>query len=221
VEGLIFWATLAAIIGGTGTVLRVFFSDRAKAKRAIKRAKRKNIADVQDGEIVKIRGTLRYAGSTVVAPISGRQCVAFNVMVEQSQGKRTPIRFTEDDCTTFLLEDATGKALVSPTLARLVVSTDAHRRSGVFEDPTPQMITLLDDHGVDYKGIFLNNETRYVEGILEEGETVAVLGLAHWEPDPDPGTAARGGYRERATRLRITDPPEGETIVSDEPSVLD
>lgn len=64
--GFLFVVGMGVVIAGTGLVMRTFFSDRAKAMRLIKRAARKPIADVRDGEVVKIVGSSR--SSSRMAP---------------------------------------------------------------------------------------------------------------------------------------------------------
>ncbi len=38
--------------------------------------------------------------------------------------------------------------------------------------------------------------------------------------ESDPAAASGAGFRERALRLRVLAPPEGRTVLSDDPSML-
>lgn len=215
------WICVAVAIGAVATVRQVFFSARAKARRAIAKAVRKRIADVQDGEIAKICGILVYGSETLTAPITGRQCAAYSVVVrERDRDARNTATIDEADARSFRVEDESGVAWVQPTLVDLVVSMDRNLQTGFFEDPTPRMTAFLDAHGLEARGFLFNRVLEFSEGILEGGEAVAVLGVGAWEPDPDPTSSGRGGYRERAVRLRVTDPPDANMILSDDPATL-
>jgi hypothetical protein len=95
---------------------------------------------------------------------------------------------------TFRVRDATGEALVR-----------AHHRAGislrrhhVARDDNMGIDRELHDY-LERKGHALFYQWRAVEGVLEEGARVAVMGLARWEPD----TAAEPSYREWPMRLVI------------------
>jgi hypothetical protein len=62
--------------------------------------------------------------------------------------------------------------------------------------------------------------TQCVEGVLEVGEAVAVLGRVGMETDPDPH-ASGGGYRGRAMRPVLIDlGPHEPMVISDDPDAL-
>lgn len=164
---------------------------------------------------------LVYGSETLTAPITGRQCAAYSVVVrERDRDARNTATIDEADARSFRVEDESGVAWVQPTLVDLVVSMDRNLQTGFFEDPTPRMTAFLDAHGLEARGFLFNRVLEFSEGILEGGEAVAVLGVGAWEPDPDPTSSGRGGYRERAVRLRVTDPPDANMILSDDPATL-
>lgn len=217
----LFVVGVGVVIAGAGLVMHTFFSDRAKAKRAIKRAQRKRIVDVRDGEVVKIVGTLRYADEVLEAPLTGRECAAWTVTVEDQGGKsRRTVIDDRAEVVSFFVEDDVGRAFIEGVATHVIVR-DAHFRQGFLEAPTPRMTEFLHARGEDPKGVIFHRSLEYREGAIEAGETVAVLGIGRWEPDPDPEAMSRRGYRDRAMRLRISPPPTQPILVSDEPSVLD
>ncbi len=200
-------------------VYRVLFSPRARAKRALRTARRKPIREVLDGEVVKICGKLRYQGTPLEAPLTGRACAGWTVVV-QEQGRQGHTTIRDHSCVAFVVEDDSGRAVVDPVLVDLVLTVDRHLRSGLFELPSRRMAVFLRKHHERTHGWLLPRGLEYTEGALEEGEEVSVLGQGRWEPDPDPASATCAGYRGRATRLRIVDPPAGKMLVSDDPSTL-
>lgn len=205
-------------------ILAWYFDEERRAKRALRSIPAMPIAEAPEGGVVKVCGTLRYAGEPIVAPLSGRSCAAFLVEVEEHQrsGKQSRWRtiITERNAVDFLVEGADGHALVRASGAQLVLVRDARFTSGVFNDATPELERYLARHGHHSTGLFgFNKAIRYKEGVLEEGEEVAVLGLARWEHDPDVA-AAGGGYRERPRRLVLDLSDQGQLLVSDDASVL-
>lgn len=217
------------ILGVTSAVTYLF-SPAARLRRTLARAPRYSIAEAVDGEIVKVAGRLEYAGDALEAPLSGRACVLFELVIEEyrSSGKsgRWVQIIREVGGRDFLLRDDTGKALVrvgddDDRGRGLLIHKDVNRRSGTCNDATPDLEALLARHGHSSQGWFFNKAIRYNEGVLEEGEQVVVAGLGRWEPDPDPDPGAlMGGYRDAPRRLVLGRSEAVPLLVSDDPSVL-
>lgn len=205
--------------------VRWYLSDEQKAKRALREAQQLPIREVRDGQVVKVCGRLRYVGEPLVAPLSGRRCGAWRVEVDeyQSRGKGGSWHnvITETEAGDIELDDGTGTARVSALGAQLVVVKDAHYSSGTFNDPTPVLERYLAKHGQEATGMLgFNKGFRYREGALEEGEEVAVLGVARWQHHPRAEARGARGYRELPRRLVLEPPAAAALIVSDDPSVL-
>jgi hypothetical protein len=179
---------------------------------------------------VRIVGELRSHAALLQAPLTGRACACFVVHVEEQRrhGKTTSWRSLvhESRSRDFVVEDATGRAIVQTRGIEVAVVLDHHERSGFLADAPPALERFLAGHGHSTTGLFgLNKTIRYREGALEPGETVAVLGRARWEDDPEPGAAtdaARGGYRDTARRRRLViEAGElGPVRASDDPAAL-
>jgi len=216
---LVIYGVGAALAIGAGIAYRRFYSFEGRARRKLRKAPSRRIADVIDGEIVKVLGTLRYGERRLEAPLTGRPCAAWKVVVFGNQGRdRTPT-LEADETTDFLVEDDSGRAYVHVPLAVLAIVQDRHLRSGIVEEPTQRMQDFLFHRNWETHGLFLRRELRYQEAVLEEGEDVAVCGVAHWEPDPDPA-ASGTTYRDKPMRLRIEGPGTNLVILSDDPSVV-
>lgn len=211
--------TIMAIVAA----YQYWFSEAAKVRRALKSAPRMRIAQAPQGSVVKIAGRVRPVGPLLRAPISGRPCVYFEVIVEQyrSSGRsgywERLIR--ETDVRDFLLEDGSGRALVQTIDMRVVAVYDNERRSGFMNDASPELKAFLASHGQSSEGILFNKTLRYKEAVFEPNETVSALGVARWEHDPDP-TEAGTGYRDMPKRLVIESRPEGPVLASDEPGTV-
>lgn len=214
---------VACLLGGS-LIWRLYFSRAAAARRALKAVQRVTVAGAPDGRLVKLVGTLRYAHHPLLmAPISERGCALYQVLIREqkrsgSKGVWETIIEASECQRCFWLEDHTGRALIKPVLTQVALVLDSHQRTGIFSDPTPQLDAFLLEHGQDTKGWLFTRNLKVEEGVLEEGEQVAVMGLARWEPDPDPRAPA-AGLRRRAMRLVVTDPPDGPMLLSDEPKL--
>src|SRR5262249_46536418 len=147
-----------------------------------------------------------YEVQPLVAPLSGRPCACYEVVVEELHGGGKHRRWRkvihELVACDFVLRDQTGKAVVRGSGAQLLVHQDANFRSGFFNDSMPHLDAFLARHGRSSRGWIFNKRIRYNEGVLEANEPVVAYGYARWEPDPtpDPGAPA-AGYREGPTRL--------------------
>lgn len=200
---------LVGVFGAVG-VGGWYFSEHQRRLRELREVDVIKIADVVAGDVVRIVGVLRHEGELLRAPLSGRACVHFDVRVSElvSRGKHSSWveRFSEIGSRPFVIEDESGRALVETTRFVCAIVRDANRRSGTFQDATPEMEALLSRHAMDSTGFLgLNRSLRYEEGVLEPGERVTVLGRARWEDDPDRVEAdrGRGGYRTSARRRRL------------------
>lgn len=199
--------------------IKVFSADN-RARGELSSARRRAIADVSDGERVRIVGRAVTA-QTVRAPLSGRACAYWRVLVEEDSGESgwgTVIDHAEG--VDFHVEDGTGRARVDTSKVKAILIRDHTRESGFGKDATPELEAFLASHGRTSAGWLFNKTLRYREGIVEAGETVAVAGFARWEPDPERAPSATG-YREvaPARRVVIEGGGQGHVLISDEPEL--
>jgi hypothetical protein len=199
-----------------------YYAERQTIRRQLRKTPTKRINELGDDELGKVVGRARALEEALLAPLTGRRCVYFEATIEEhrSSGKssywKTIIR--EKRGVPFMLEDDSGRALVDATAARFAIDVDGKSRSGTFDDPTDDEKAFLARHGQQGQGWIFNRPLRYREAVIEDGETIAVLGAGTREPDPD--AAPAGGYRDEApTRLRLTSSTKYPLIISDEPSL--
>lgn len=211
------------IFGLIGFVAWAFwhFSDDRKIRRQLRNAQAKRIIELADDELAKVVGRARVLDEALEAPLTKRRCVYFVATVEEhrSTGRssywKTVIR--EARGVPFMLEDGSGRALVDATAARISIDFDGRSQSGTFDDPTETEKAFLARHGQQGQGWIFNRRLRYREAVIEDGETIAVLGAGTREPDPDapPTDAYRGDAR---TRLRLTSSRKYPLVISDDPT---
>ena len=164
----------------------LFFSDKAKFRRRLKKAPLKKLDDLRDGEVARFTGKVELLDEPLIAPFSHRPCALFTTEVthHRSTGKSssTDTLIKEQKASRFLIRSAGGAvALIDNYKLRTLVVEDVRLASGFMDDPTPRMENYLNAHGIKSETMMgFNKSLQYREGVLEPGETVTVLGQGHW-----------------------------------------
>ncbi len=192
-----------------GTLL---FNRDARIKRALRKAPLVRVADFAEGSTGRVVGKVRMLEEHT-APLSGRPCAHYHlfVQVRRSSGRSSHwvTLINEHRMVDFVVEDETGRAAVETAGARIAVVKDAKARSGLFNSASPELQALLEARGHSSKGLLgFNKAMRYSEGVIEEGELVAVYGRASYQRQP--GDSRR--------TLVIGPPDQGSVLISDHPS---
>lgn len=208
-------ATVVAIVFILG-IGRVVLLHSRSVEALLKKTARVPVVMFPEGAVGKMTGKLSYVGEPLTAPITQRRCACYHILVqepqpgESSRGWRTVV--TDEGCQDFLLIDDTGKALVKMSGARIAVTKDRHFNAGYLKETYPGMEEVLKKHGYTARGLFgIKKALRYKEGILEEGEEVAVRGVGRWQDKP-------GGKGERLLIFECTS--ETTLAVSDDEKLL-
>jgi hypothetical protein len=213
-----------AVVAGVAIVAASFmWNEKARIRRELRGASRVDIGDLREGRTGRVVGVVGD-GETLQAPFTGRSCVFYEASVEEyrSSGKTGSWRqvVREARGVPFVLDDGTGRAIVDPSGARVAVDLDMTTRSGTFDDATPVEEEFLTRHGLRSTGWVFNKSLRYREGVIEVGETIAVMGQGVREPDPD-AVGKVGGYRSGPpTRLRLGGSARHPILLSDAPDTL-
>jgi len=211
--------TLLLVGIGVGVALGVSFIMRpaqAQPLKSLRELKRLSVGSVLEGRVCKIEGKVRLDKDTLVAPVSGRPCVYYVVRIETpgpsgADGWANLLRETEG--CDFVIDDGTGRVRVEVEGADVTLVKDV-----ASYDPS----TLEDGPGkefmVKHRRFFDEVRVRVLEGVIEEGEAVAIRGFAATEADP---SGHPTDYRAPAKRVVIRDMPGVPLYISDVPSALD
>jgi hypothetical protein len=157
--------------------------DRANRRRLVK-TKRTQLHQLRPG-IARVTGTVRRGPEVLLAPLSQRPCVAFEVRVEQYDGEDWGEKVRVREARPFAVVDETGEALVDPSLGfELLLDADVSGTDGGwFDDNAPfresnAAQALLHAHGIRTETWFFERpiRMRYFEGVVEEGELVSIYG---------------------------------------------
>lgn len=214
---------LAVVAGVAIVAASLMWNEKARIRRELRGAPRVDLAELREGRTGRVVGRVGE-GETLQAPFTGRSCVFYEATVEEyrSSGKTGSWRQVVREAmgVPFVLDDGTGRAIVDPRGARVAVDLDMTTRSGTFDDATPVEEQFLTRHGLRSTGWVFNKSLRYREGVIEIGETIAVMGQGVREPDPD-AVGKVGGYRSGPpTRLRLGGSARHPILLSDAPDTL-
>lgn len=191
--------------------------DAAKEVAAFSLAPRSTIEQAKDDTEVVIAGRVECI-DTLIAPFSERPCAAYHVRVEKKIGTSRFWREVFDEsesCSFFVADESGSRALVEGASVSPYFAFDASGHTGPFLKNERTRAFLL-ERGIKFDGFIFDKTLRVLEGVVEEGESVDVLGLAQWEADPE-GTWATDGYRGRSgsERLRLVGKNGGSVRVRD------
>jgi hypothetical protein len=171
-----------------------------RARRAFRWVRQSTVRDAPDGK-VHLRGRVRCDGPLLEAPVSGRQCVFHEVLIQE--GGRVVLRQLRG--VVFDLEDETGLArvvfadvgtapplLAGPRGLECVVPHDRFQSTGWSGRVVPRINSLMSDHGVAEPGSTAGRNLVAREGVILPGDSVAILGMGAREVAAQ---GAAGGYR--------------------------
>jgi len=185
---------LGICIGLTLVAVLIFLTwwlrNNPRNKRLLQKAKSLRIADVENGEYAKISGNVAPFGETLIAPLSGRECVYYKVTVEVGRAAMMEGDFSyaplisETESVVFLLEQENDSAHIVLENYDSLIKNDFGYESDPTQEATPKLEAFLEKYGEQSKDANGYSKTlRYREAILEIGEEVAIKGVGFWEED--------------------------------------
>lgn len=138
----------------------------------------------------EVRGTV-IGEESRTAPVSGRSCVFWRLLVEQQRRTRWEAVLDQRDGAQIWLDDGTGRVRIDPREAESVATSTGRVRTGVFATGSPEWADLVGRVGTPENAPtapFL----RWREEIFEVGDTLTAVGRAAeteggWELGPDEG----------------------------------
>ena len=183
-----------------GSVAIPLFVQWLRLDRRVLRMKRVDVAVMEENARGKIGGTIEELERTIVAPLTGRPCVYYDVQIRNSVGMDPgDVIITETSGVPFVLADATGTAIVDPGGAVVKRLWDT-----VYGSPSDfdakRVSKVLERHGYPHPSMVWRSRLHLTEVILAPGDVVEVVGAGIREPDPDGGA---DGYRTTKTRIRM------------------
>lgn len=208
---------VVALVGGAVGARWAF--TRPANRKLVKR--RRQPVGGADG-LVRVTGRARPVGALLQAPISGRQCLAYEIVV---RGAMLQLVLERREVAAFAVEDQSGEMPVDTSSPcelslehDLVASTNFDKRRNHYLPespgplPHPRLIEVLRQAGIEpYEGGRLLTFS-YGEGILGPDELVSVGGIAEDVVDP---TGERPDLRAPPQRRMLHGTDDCPLLISD------
>jgi len=149
-------------------------------KRLIENTPASKIRSMAMG-LVEIHGTA-VDWHALKGPFTLESCVYYKWQVEeyQQRGKNSEwvvVRHGDSSAAPFYLQDDTGKALVRPNDAEVVIAHDFQLKTGLFSEIPTHIGDFLAAQNYNDRAFFgLNKTLRFTEWNIQPGEAVFLLG---------------------------------------------
>lgn len=202
-------------------VLSVYFSKKNRMLREFKKSRKKNINSIKRNEYAKIIGKAKHVKSPLIAPLSGRECVYYHVIVEVKNDKNWRKIIDDVKAQDFFIATNTEMAIVKTSdldksFKHVHLVKDFNKKSGFRNDAPEKLEAYLKSYNKKSTGFLgVNRQMRYREGVIELNESIAVKGLSEWKHLSEPIE----GY-SYSKILTLTGTKKQKLLVTDEPKAL-
>jgi len=202
-------------------IVAYYFSNKKIMLREFKKSKKKPINRIQEKAYAKIIGKAKHTNEPLIAPLSGRKCVYYHVIVEVKGDKNWTKIINEEKHQDFFIESNSEMAIVKmssvqKSMRRFFLVKDYKENSGFRNDAPEKLEAYLKYHNKKSTGFLGVNKTiRYSEGIIELNEPIAVKGIAEWETLNEP----IDGF-SYSKILTLVGTKKEKLLVTDEPKAL-
>jgi hypothetical protein len=203
-------AVIVVVLGLAVVAVALFwwFDAKRRVLRRLRRVPVRSIRDLMAGSDGRVIGSVCEHETTLKAPLSGRRCVYYSVIVRAKSGKHWRTIIEEGRGVPFVLEDGSGRVLIDPVRAEVALDFDRHGTSGTFDDADPTEEAFLRRHAESSKGLIFNRSMRYQEAVIEVGELLVALGTIRRARGPTADLPPLTGTAER--RLILSDCREAQ-----------
>jgi hypothetical protein len=151
---------------------------RAGVRRELMRVPQTPIAQVKEGEKVRIRGRAVARGPLRTSPVSQRTCICFRLTIDSGRGEWHRV-FEQDEFDSFMITDDSGTAVLHAPFQLELSPYDA--RSEIV----PQVVfDIAKLSGANITMFGSPDDLRYVETVLRPGDEIIAVGRATLEVDP-------------------------------------
>ncbi|MEM7084758.1 MAG: hypothetical protein AAF489_01170 [Bacteroidota bacterium] len=164
-----------------------YFSTKQVIIRTLKKSPAQPIARVQNKEYAKIIGQAKHVKDPLQAPVSGRQCIFYQIVVEKKGSKNSWHRVIDETRTQdFFIESQGEMAIVKmdqpKNFQKIYLDKDHSTSIGFLQGNDPKLESFLKSR--NYKStnfLGFSKTLRYKEGIIGLNEKIAVMGVAQWK----------------------------------------
>jgi hypothetical protein len=183
---------ICVIVIATFVLVALYKSPKHTILRALKKTRRKPIISVREGEYVKIVGNAKSEDAPLLAPLSKRPCVFYEVEVAQVTSEDSETIIHDIQFQDFYIQAGTDSALIQLNRLRekeklIHLVADHTAKSGTFKKADATLEAFMREHNQNSKGFLgLSKSLKYTERIIEIDEEIAVLGIGKWETNDAP-----------------------------------
>ncbi|MGE5197861.1 MAG: GIDE domain-containing protein [Deltaproteobacteria bacterium] len=171
----------AAILFGAG--IWFFFKGfkNLRRKRKIENIPTSTVRGLAMGLVELIGKSKKF--SSIKSPLTGTECVFYRYTVERYQSSGRSGRWVTvaqgDSCACpFWLDDDTGRVLVFPKGAELIMTVAFQFETGLGKSIPENLTDFLEEKSISYKSFLGNYSLRFKEWRLCEDEAAYVMGTA-------------------------------------------
>lgn len=181
---------LLALVGFSIVFLAYYFDNKQSIIRTLKKLPNKPISGLKTNQFTKVTGKAKNLEEPLIAPYSKRKCVFYKIKIEQKKrsgkNKYWSTIVNEEKIQAFFIEKNGDYVMVkskqNPKNYKSYLVADKKTSSGIFNEPTPEFLAVLEKYNIKTQGFFgINKQIRYSEGIIEIGEEITVAGIGKWQ----------------------------------------
>lgn len=212
------------LVVGIGRMVYVdAMENQAHVRERLARRRRVAIAEVQEG-LVRWSGRVHLTSEPLTAPVSQRQCVAYQLTVRLGDGEggwSTVLELT--DARPFILADETGQGVVDAMAGPFAIALVPDRKasSSPFRPDSSELTSvraLLRAKDIATRTISGTDlPVKFAEAVLLPGSELSVSGSCTWELALD---GERAGYRELPQRISLRGTAEEPLLLSNWPDTF-
>lgn len=201
--------------------LNLFFSSKKVIIRAFKKDRKKAINSIKENNYAKVIGIAKYINTPLIAPLSGRPCVYYHVIVSVKVGKNWRRVINDINAQDFFIETNTEKAIVKAlalekNTTKYYLVKKIKDNSNFRNNIPPVLQNYLKQHSnknTNFLGI--TKTIRYTERVIEIDEKIGVKGIAKWKTI----TAPIKGY-SYSKILTLEGTKKEKLLITNEPKAL-
>ena len=189
--------------------------------RAFMRGARRFTLDViPEATRGRVTGVIKpLDGGLLDGPVSGRRCVYYAVEIHDIRANGSDaLLASEQRRVPFVLEDATGRAVVDPTHARVSCAFSYQSYSKAAFDADPRQRALLNRFELVHRDWWNTTRLHYREAVISVDTSITVVGTGVREPDAGAPPTSERGYREGGpTRMHFSGTKKQPLVLTDDP----
>jgi len=207
------------VIAVLAIVVYIIYSNKsARVRRKLKQAEFKPIKNFKNFDEAKIVGRIELVDEPLLAPFSLRPCACYHAVLEEEtrSGRSTYYATVRDETVSkrFVIRDGEHIAYINDLNVQSHIVQDREFTADSSSHPPTYIIEYLNNIDFKMDGFFRRSRNlRFLEGILEANEQVAVFGQGIWKSAAELGLPA-----ELGDVLEIKSTSADSVFLSDDPA---